>query len=155
MFRDSLWVTSELRRSRRIAVAVSSVDQGVTARCEAGQLFGWIENGVGLHGAQAEFVRVPMADSTLVVVPDGLDEGVALLAGDILSTAAFGAELARGTSRRRSRRRWMWPRRTAQYPSSSREGGPEGGGSRFSCFPTQTCKTVWSNPCELQNGRGI
>ena len=68
---------------------------GLTARCEAGQLFGWIENGVGLHGAQAEFVRVPMADSTLVVVPDGLDEGVALLAGDILSTAAFGAELAR------------------------------------------------------------
>jgi threonine dehydrogenase-like Zn-dependent dehydrogenase len=78
-------VISELRRSQRIAVAVSSVD---------GQLFGWIENGVGLHGTQAEFVRVPMADSTLVVVPDGLDEGVALLAGDILSTAAFGAELA-------------------------------------------------------------
>ena len=67
---------------------------GLTARCETGQLFGWIENGVGLHGTQAEFVRVPMADSTLVVVPDGLDEGVALLAGDILSTAAFGAELA-------------------------------------------------------------
>ena len=67
---------------------------GLTARCEIGQLFGWIENGVGLQGAQAEFARVPMADSTLVVVPDGLDEGVALLAGDILSTAAFGAELA-------------------------------------------------------------
>ncbi|HCK34581.1 MAG TPA: hypothetical protein DHW20_05415, partial [Gemmatimonadetes bacterium] len=67
---------------------------GLTARCETGQLFGWIENGLGLHGTQAEFVRVPMADSTLVVVPDGLDEGVALLAGDILSTAAFGAELA-------------------------------------------------------------
>ncbi|GIS80997.1 MAG: hypothetical protein CM1200mP14_25630 [Gammaproteobacteria bacterium] len=73
--------------------AVSSVVGG-NCPCEAGQLFGWIENGVGLHGAQAEFVRVPMADSTLVVVPDGLDEGVALLAGDILSTAAFGAELA-------------------------------------------------------------
>jgi len=29
-----------------------------------------------------------------VRVPDGLDDGVALLAGDILSTAAFGADLA-------------------------------------------------------------
>ncbi len=67
---------------------------GLTARCETGQLFGWVEDGAGLHGAQAEFVRVPMADSTLVAVPDGLDEAVALLAGDILSTAAFGAELA-------------------------------------------------------------
>ena len=67
---------------------------GLTARCERGQLFGWVENGVGLHGSQAELVRVPMADATLVGVPDGLDEAVALLAGDILSTAAYGAELA-------------------------------------------------------------
>lgn len=38
------------------------------ARCEEGQLFGWRRNGVGLHGAQAEFVRVPLADTTLVKV---------------------------------------------------------------------------------------
>lgn len=67
---------------------------GLTARCTRGQLFGWVENGVGLHGAQAEYVRVPLADSTLVAVPDGLDEAVALLSGDILSTATFGADLA-------------------------------------------------------------
>ncbi len=67
---------------------------GLTARCERGQLFGWVEGGAGLHGAQAELVRVPLADSTLVAVPKGLDEAVALLAGDILSTAAFGADLA-------------------------------------------------------------
>ena len=67
---------------------------GLTARCERGQLFGWIENGRGLHGAQAEFVRVPFADATLVRVPEGLDEAVALLAGDILSTATYGADLA-------------------------------------------------------------
>lgn len=67
---------------------------GLTARCERGQLFGWIENGRGLHGGQAELVRVPFADASLVRVPDGLDDGLALLAGDILSTAAFGAELA-------------------------------------------------------------
>lgn len=67
---------------------------GLTARCERGQLFGWVENGVGLHGAQAELVRVPLADSTLLAVPEGLDDAVALLAGDILSTATFGADLA-------------------------------------------------------------
>lgn len=67
---------------------------GLTARCTEGQLFGWVEGGTGLHGAQAEFVRVPLADSTLVSVPDDLDEAVALLAGDILSTATFGADLA-------------------------------------------------------------
>lgn len=68
--------------------------RGLTARCEKGQLLGWVEDGRGLHGAQAELIRVPLADATLVPVPDGLDEAVALLAGDILSTATFGAELA-------------------------------------------------------------
>lgn len=68
--------------------------RGLTARCTRGQLFGWVEEGRGLHGAQAEYVRVPLADSTLVSVPEDLDEAVALLAGDILSTATFGADLA-------------------------------------------------------------
>ncbi len=67
---------------------------GLTARCDRGQLFGWVQNGTGLHGCQAELVRVPLADGTLVQVPEGLDDAVALLAGDILSTAMFGAELA-------------------------------------------------------------
>jgi len=67
---------------------------GLTARCERGQLFGWVQEGRGLHGAQAELVRVPLADGTLVRVPDGLDDAVALLAGDILSTARFGVDLA-------------------------------------------------------------
>lgn len=67
---------------------------GLTARCEKGQLFGWVQQGVGLHGSQAEYVRVPLAASTLVPVPAGVEDGVALLAGDILSTALFGASLA-------------------------------------------------------------
>jgi len=67
---------------------------GLTARCERSQLFGWVCGGVGLEGAQAELVRVPLADGTLVAVPEGLDVAVALLAGDILSTATFGADLA-------------------------------------------------------------
>ncbi|MGH7506955.1 MAG: alcohol dehydrogenase catalytic domain-containing protein, partial [Longimicrobiales bacterium] len=70
-------------------------DIGLTSRCVRGQLFGWVQDGRGLHGAQAEYVRVPLADTTLVRVPDALsDAGIALLAGDVLATAMFAAELA-------------------------------------------------------------
>lgn len=67
---------------------------GLTCRCEKGQLYGWVEKGQGLHGGQAEFVRVPLADSTLKKIPEGvsLDEG--LLLGDILSTGFFCAHQA-------------------------------------------------------------
>jgi threonine dehydrogenase-like Zn-dependent dehydrogenase len=68
--------------------------RGLTARCVRGQLFGWVQGGHGLQGAQAELVRVPLADGTLVRVPEGMDDAVALLAGDILSTAAFAVDLA-------------------------------------------------------------
>jgi threonine dehydrogenase-like Zn-dependent dehydrogenase len=59
---------------------------GLTARCERGQLFGWVEQGLGLQGAQAELVRVPLADSTLMAIPDGLGPKAALLLGDVLAT---------------------------------------------------------------------
>jgi len=66
---------------------------GLTARCERGELFGWVEGGVGLHGSQAEYVRVPLADSTLVPVPAALGaESEALFAGDVLSTGLFCAD---------------------------------------------------------------
>lgn len=67
---------------------------GLTARCLSGQLFGWVEKGRGLHGAQAELVRVPLADSTLVKVPEGTPAEQALFAGDVLATGWFGAESA-------------------------------------------------------------
>ena len=65
---------------------------GLTSRCEAGQLFGWREHGRGLHGAQAEFVRVPLADGTLMNVPAGVDDDTALLLGDNLSTGYYCAD---------------------------------------------------------------
>ncbi len=67
---------------------------GLTARCERGQLFGWVEAGRGLHGAQAEYVRVPLAATTLVRVPEGVPAALALLAGDVLATGFYGAERA-------------------------------------------------------------
>ena len=68
--------------------------RGLTSRCARGELFGWVEGGEGLHGAQAEYVRVPMADSTLVRVPEELEDAAALLACDILPTAEFGLDMA-------------------------------------------------------------
>ncbi len=68
--------------------------RGLTARCERGQLFGWVEGGIGLPGVQAEFARVPLADATLVRVPADMPTEIALLAGDVLSTAVFGADSA-------------------------------------------------------------
>jgi threonine dehydrogenase-like Zn-dependent dehydrogenase len=75
--------------------ACPSCDEGLTARCEHGELFGWVEGGHGLHGVQAEYVRVPLADATLVKVPVGLASEAALLAGDVLSTGFFCADAAR------------------------------------------------------------
>jgi threonine dehydrogenase-like Zn-dependent dehydrogenase len=68
--------------------------KGLTCRCSRGQLFGWVENGRGLEGAQAEYVRVPLADSTLVRLPPDVDVESALFLGDILPTGFFCADMA-------------------------------------------------------------
>jgi len=68
--------------------------RGLTARCVEGGLFGWVQNGQGLQGAQAEYVRVPLAEGTLVRVPEGVSDEEALLLGDVLSTGYFCARQA-------------------------------------------------------------
>lgn len=70
---------------------------GLTCRCPKGQLFGWINqsDGKGLQGAQAQFVRVPYADGTLLKITNSsISNEEALLLGDILSTGWFCAENA-------------------------------------------------------------
>lgn len=67
---------------------------GLTCRCEKGNLLGWIQGGHGLHGAQANYIRVPMADSTLLPLSNDLNEEKGLLLGDIFSTGYFCAENA-------------------------------------------------------------
>ena len=68
--------------------------RGLTARCERGQLFGWRQSNQGLHGGQAELVRVPLAESTLLKIDDAISDESALLLGDNLSTGYFGAAMA-------------------------------------------------------------
>ena len=68
--------------------------RGLTCRCVEGQLFGWVEGGRGLQGTQAERVRVPLADSTLVRLPESVSDEEGLLLGDVLPTGYFCADLA-------------------------------------------------------------
>jgi len=67
---------------------------GLTSRCLANQLFGWVEKGKGLHGGQAEFVRVPLADSTLLKLPNDVSMEEGVLAGDVISTGFYCARQA-------------------------------------------------------------
>lgn len=64
---------------------------GLTCRCTAGQLFGWVQQAKGLHGGQAELVRVPYADATLIAYDPQLSPETALLVGDIRSTGYHAA----------------------------------------------------------------
>lgn len=68
--------------------------KGLTCRCVASQLFGWVANGVGLHGGQAEYLRVPLAETTLLKIPDGFLPEESLLLGDVCSTGFFCADMA-------------------------------------------------------------
>jgi threonine dehydrogenase-like Zn-dependent dehydrogenase len=68
--------------------------EGLTSRCLRGQLFGWVEGGHGLAGLQAEYARVPLADSTLVRLPDEVPSATALLLGDVMATGRFCADMA-------------------------------------------------------------
>jgi len=68
--------------------------RGLTCRCSKGQLFGWVQGGKGLPGLQAELARVPLADTTLARVPEGIALEEALLLGDVLSTGYYCAERA-------------------------------------------------------------
>lgn len=68
--------------------------KGLTARCEKGVLFGWVSEGTGLQGVHAEYVRVPMGDSTLVSLPDDLSWEQGNLLADICCTGFFCAEMA-------------------------------------------------------------
>ena len=62
---------------------------GLSSRCRSSRLFGWADpvGGAKLHGSQADALRVPLADGTLVHVPEGIDDATALLLTDNFPTA--------------------------------------------------------------------
>lgn len=63
--------------------------RGFINNCENG---GW-ELGCRIDGCQAEFVRVPFADTGLTKLPDNVTDENALFVGDILSSGYFGADM--------------------------------------------------------------
>jgi len=63
-------------------------------QCRHVQLFGLGPRFGALPGTQAEFVRVPFADTTLIPLPDDVTDEEAIFLGDTLSTAAFGVRRA-------------------------------------------------------------
>ncbi|RYP21505.1 hypothetical protein DL767_009239 [Monosporascus sp. MG133] len=74
---------------------------GYTSRCTQSALFGCKALDVAstndfdtLQGAQAEYVRVPLADGTVMKAPPELDDEALILMADIFPTGFFGARNA-------------------------------------------------------------
>lgn len=63
---------------------------GFTSRCARSQLYG----SAVLDGGQAEYVRIPLADSTLCHAPAAIDEKKLVLMADIFPTGYFAARNA-------------------------------------------------------------
>jgi 2-desacetyl-2-hydroxyethyl bacteriochlorophyllide A dehydrogenase len=55
-------------------------------KCDNGRVFGHGATLGSLQGAQAEMLLVPNADLTLRAIPEGLEDEVALFAGDVMGT---------------------------------------------------------------------
>lgn len=68
--------------------------RGLSARCERARLLGWgaTDGSTVLHGTQAEAVRVPDAEGTLVAIPPDLDDGTGVLLADNVPTGWYAAE---------------------------------------------------------------
>ena len=69
-------------------------EHGQTSLCEDFMNLGAGAFGGGLPGAQADRVRIPVADVNLLEVPDDVDDEHALFVGDVLTTGLFAAALA-------------------------------------------------------------
>ncbi|HKE54693.1 MAG TPA: alcohol dehydrogenase catalytic domain-containing protein [Actinomycetota bacterium] len=67
---------------------------GQSQLCDDFKYFGYGLFGGSLGGAQAELLRVPIAEVNLLPVPDGLEAERALFVGDALTTGVYAAGLA-------------------------------------------------------------
>jgi threonine dehydrogenase-like Zn-dependent dehydrogenase len=65
--------------------------RGQASRCSKGELFGNSVPANTVDGGQAEYVRVPLADSTFVKAPTDIPEEMLVLMADIFPTGYFAA----------------------------------------------------------------
>jgi len=91
----------EFRAGDRVVVAFDIVcgdcwycRRGQTSLCDDFRNLGAGPFGGSLGGAQAELVRIPVADVNLLRVPDGLEDERALFVGDILTTGYYAAAIS-------------------------------------------------------------
>jgi alcohol dehydrogenase len=63
---------------------------GISGLCPHGTVFGHGEIFGDLPGGLAEYVRVPLAESALSAIPDGVTDEEAVFVGDMLATGYFG-----------------------------------------------------------------
>lgn len=72
--------------------------EALSARCVEGRLFGYGSpddlDSPALHGAQAALLRVPLADGTLVALPDDIDDVTGVLLTDNVPTGWSAVERA-------------------------------------------------------------
>jgi S-(hydroxymethyl)glutathione dehydrogenase/alcohol dehydrogenase len=61
---------------------------------ELGAVFGYGQNMGGYDGGQAEYVRVPYANTVPLKIPENLSEEQALFLSDVFCTGYFGADMA-------------------------------------------------------------
>ena len=67
---------------------------GQTGLCDEHRMLGGGPFGGGLQGAQAGFLRVPVADVNLLRIPDAVGDEAAVFVGDVLTTGVYAASLA-------------------------------------------------------------
>jgi 2-desacetyl-2-hydroxyethyl bacteriochlorophyllide A dehydrogenase len=67
---------------------------GQTGLCDEHRMLGGGPFGGDLHGAQAGFLRVPVADVNLLRIPDEVADEAAVFVGDVLTTGVYAASLA-------------------------------------------------------------
>ena len=106
---------------------------GMTSGCEHGSTFGVTPDAYGLPlgGAQAEYVRVPDAAATLVVVPGPVDDALVpslLTLSDVFSTAT--TQRSRRASARARPSSWSATARSGCPRSSRRSGSAPSASSR-------------------------
>ncbi len=88
-----------IKRGQRVAVNVETYC-GNCYFCR----HGWVNNcsdeqggwslGCRIDGGQAEYARIPLADTNLVPIPDGVSDEAALFTGDLLSTGYWATDIA-------------------------------------------------------------
>jgi 2-desacetyl-2-hydroxyethyl bacteriochlorophyllide A dehydrogenase len=67
---------------------------GEHSLCGEARNLGFGAHGGGLGGAQAEFLRVPFADTNLLSIPDEVNDERGLFVGDTLTAGCYAASLA-------------------------------------------------------------